>query len=58
MSEKEIKDFKSWCAELTKIAPKYGWKCDPVKECGEESWKVYFENYYSPEDAIREDLTN
>lgn len=55
MSEKYIKDFKFWCKELIKIAPKYGWKADPIEECGQNSWKDYFDNWYSPEDALIED---
>lgn len=52
------KDFDSWRAELTALAPKYGWEnTDPVEECGAESWREYFENEYSPADALYEDST-
>lgn len=51
--------FEQWCARLTEISAlephRYG--PDAVANCGADSWLVYFEMDYSPEDAWAEDGT-
>jgi hypothetical protein len=51
--------FEEWCACLCAIAAKdqnrYG--PNPIESCGEDCWRDYYDDGYSPEDAWWEDGT-
>ena len=47
-------DFMSWIRSLNEVAAKHG-NPEYVTKGNEESWREYFDDEYSPEDAYAED---
>ena len=47
--------WKRWWRELLSVAQLKNW---PVEEGGEEAWRDYYTDGYSPVDAIREDMSH
>ena len=52
--------FDEWLLELDKVTHEYGHSPESSysKETGQECWREYYEDGYSPEEAYREDISN
>jgi hypothetical protein len=47
--------FSDWCASLDRWAGRYGYGANFVQQTGEECWREYYHEGYSPSEALRED---
>jgi hypothetical protein len=55
----EIADvrFKDWSAELVRLGgDRYGSR-GVIIECGEDSWRDYYDDGYDPDEALSEDAS-
>ena len=50
-------EFQKWLDELDEVAAKFD-APNLVEQTGAECWKCFFDDGYSPEDALREDWLN
>ena len=52
------KTFDEWLVELDALCEKYGGGKGMVEQTGRECWRTYYDDDYSPDDALREDWSN
>lgn len=50
--------WEVWKAQLLTKAKELDWDFDPIEACGEEYWRTYYDDAYTPEEALLEDASN
>lgn len=56
MKTKQLLDWESWKAELVRIADEMDFS-DPIVQCGEECWRLAYDDGQSPKEAWDENLS-
>lgn len=54
--QNELSEFKIWLSQLDAVAASYA-NIGYVQSTGEDCWRSYFEDGYSPEEAYQEDCS-
>jgi hypothetical protein len=50
--------FEDWCASLNRWSAKYGYSGGIVQQTGADCWRDYYDEGYTPDEALREDKRN
>ncbi len=54
---KENYSFEQWLGFLDQVYLTWRWKARVAQQTGQECWRDYYDDGYTPEEAAREDLS-